>query len=104
MVCTGRMDPDTAAKAIDAGYIDAMGVARQFLTDPQWVSKLIDERLEDIKPCICCHLGCFNFAHYGKHANDQSLSDTCGLARCALTPAHHAIQKYRLVPAKKQKI
>ena len=86
VVCAGRMDPEVGASAIAEGRIDAMGVARQFLTDPEWITKLIEDRLEDIKPCICCHAGCFNFSSSKGHANTQDLTDTMGLARCALNP------------------
>ncbi len=84
VVCAGRMEPEDAAQAIAAGRIDGMGVARQFLADPAWVTKLLEDRLEDIKPCICCHNGCFNFSSSKGHYNTQDLSDTMGLARCAI--------------------
>ncbi len=103
VVCAGRMEPDVAAQAIAAGKIDAMGVARQFLADGEWVTKLIDERLEDIRPCICCHAGCFNFCKHKGHANDQDLSDTQGLARCALNPQTMQSKKYHITPAAKAK-
>ena len=103
VVCAGRMEPDVAAKAIEEGRIDGVGVARQFLTDPEWITKLIEGRLEDIKPCICCHSGCFNFSSSKGHANTQDLLDTMGLARCALTPQTMQSKKYKLVPAKKIK-
>ena len=103
VVCAGRMEPDVGAEAVADGRIDAVGVARQFLPDGEWVTKLIDDRLEDIRPCICCHTGCFNFAHSKGHANNQSLTDTMGLARCALNPETMQSKKYRVEPAKKQK-
>ena len=103
VVCAGRMDPEIGAKAIAEGKIDAMGVARQFLVDSEWVTKLIEDRLEDIKPCICCHNGCFNFSSAKGHYNTQDLSDTMGLARCALTPETMQSKKYKITPAKKQK-
>ena len=84
VVCAGRMEPDVAAEAIAAGKIDGMGVARQFLADGEWITKLIEDRLEDIRPCICCHSGCFNFSSSKGHYNTQDLSDTMGLARCAV--------------------
>ena len=34
-----------------------MGVARQFLADGAWVTKMLEDRMEDIRPCICCHNG-----------------------------------------------
>ena len=103
VVCAGRMEPEVGAKAIAEGRIDAMGVARQFLTDPEWITKLIDDRLEDIKPCICCHNACFNFCSFKGHANAQDLTDTMGLARCALNPETMQSKKYKIIPAKKAK-
>jgi len=103
VVCAGRMDPEMGAQAVAEGKIDAMGVARQFLADPQWITKLIEERLEDIRPCICCHAGCFNFSSSKGHANTQDLTDTMGLARCAINPPTMQSGKYQIKPAKKQK-
>jgi len=84
LVCAGRMTPEVAAKAIKEGKLDAMGVARQFLADPAWVTKLLEGKEEDICPCICCHNGCFNMAHYKGVANDQDMADTMHMARCAV--------------------
>ena len=103
VVCAGRMEPDVGAAAVAEGKIDGVGVARQFLVDPEWVTKLIEDRLEDIKPCICCHAGCFNFSSSKGHANTQDLTDTMGLSRCALNPETMQSKKYQLKPAKKSK-
>ncbi len=103
VVCAGRMDAEVAAGAIAEGKIDGVGVARQFLVDPEWITKLIDDRLEDIKPCICCHSGCFNFSSSKGHANTQDLLDTMGLARCALNPQTMQSKKYKVERAKKIK-
>ena len=100
VVCAGRMEPEVGARAIAEGCIDAMGVARQFLADGQWVTKLMEDRIEDIRPCICCHNGCFNFASHKGHANDQDFFDTCGLARCALDPQTMQSRKYKVKPAR----
>ena len=103
VVCAGRMEPDVAAEAIGEGKIDGMGVARQFLVDPEWITKLIEDRKEDIKPCICCHSGCFNFSSSKGHANSQDLTDTMGLARCALNAETMQSTKHYIKPAKKAK-
>ena len=103
VVCAGRMEPDVGAEAIAEGRIDGLGIARQFLTDGEWITKLIEDRLEDIKPCICCHNGCFNMTHYKGVANDQSIPDAAHIARCALTPSTMQSKKYKIVPAKKAK-
>ena len=103
VVCAGRMEPDAGAKAIEEGKIDGVGVARQFLADPEWITKIIEDRLEDIKPCICCHAGCFNFSSSKGHANTQDLFDTMGLSRCAINPKTMQSKKYKIEPAKKAK-
>ena len=103
VVCAGRMEPDVGAKAIADGRIDGVGVARQFLADGQWITKLLEDRLEDIRPCICCHAGCFNFSSSKGHYNTQDLTDTMGLARCAINPETMQSKKYYIKPAKKIK-
>ncbi|MBQ0005280.1 MAG: FAD-dependent oxidoreductase [Clostridiales bacterium] len=103
VVCAGKMTPDVAAKAIAAGEIDAMGVARQNLVDPEWVTKLREGREEDIKPCINCHNACFSFSKAKDTPNTQSLDDSMHLARCALTPSTMQHNKYKIVPTKKPK-
>ena len=103
VVCAGRMEPDIGAQAIAEGRIDAMGVARQFLADAEWVTKLIEDRLEDIRPCICCHNACFNMSHYKGVASAQSIHDASHIARCALNPTVMQSNKYKLTPAKKIK-
>jgi len=103
VVAAGRMDPETSAKAIESGKLDGMGVARAFLVDPEWVTKLKEGKMEDIHPCICCHNGCFNMAHYKGVPNDQVLSDSLHMARCALNPVTMHTNKYKIVPARKIK-
>ena len=103
VVCAGRMEPEVGAEAIADGRIDAMGVARQFLTDGEWVTKLMDGRTEDIQPCICCHNACFAMAHYKGVANDESLSEVMHMARCALNPQTMQSGKYDIIPAKVSK-
>ena len=99
VVCAGRMTPEVAAGAIAAGELDAMGVARQFLADPEWITKMIADNEAAIRPCICCHNGCFNMAHYNGVANDQSLTDNMGMARCAINPPTMQHNKYKIVKA-----
>ncbi len=100
VVCAGRMTPEVGAQAVKDNKIDAMGVARQFLADSEWVTKLIENRLEDIRPCICCHNACFNMSHYKGVANAQSIHDASHIARCALDPRVMQSDKYKIEPAK----
>lgn len=103
VVCAGRMEPDVGAQAVAEGRIDGVGIARQFLADGEWITKLIEDRLEDIRPCICCHNGCFTMSHYKGIANGQPLDDTRHMARCAINPETMQTYKYKIIPAKKQK-
>lgn len=103
VVCAGRMEPKAAANAIKKGNIDAMGVARQFLVDTEWVTKLIEDRCEDIKPCIACHNACLAMSHYKGVANACSMADSIHMSRCALNPQTMDGGKYDYKPAKKQK-
>lgn len=84
VVCAGKLDPETAAESVAAGGIDGAGFARRFLADTEWITKLMENKDEDIRPCILCHNGCFNMCHYEGVPNDQSLHDSLHLARCAV--------------------
>ena len=103
VVCAGRMNAVTAAKAIEEGKIDGMGVARQFLTDGAWVRKLKDGNEEDIQPCICCHNGCFTMSKAKGTGNTAPLTDAGHMARCALNPLTMQNHRFDIVPARKKK-
>ena len=103
VVCAGKMDIVKAAEEIAKGKIDALGIARQNLVDPEWVTKILEDREEEIKPCIRCHNACFSFSKSKHTANTQSLDDSLHLARCALTPSTMQHNKYKIVPTNKPK-
>lgn len=84
VVCAGRMTLSEGARSISEGKLDGIGIARQFLADPEWFTKYLDGRIDEIRPCIQCHNGCFNMCHYKGVPNDQALSDSLHLARCAV--------------------
>ena len=84
VVAAGRLTLDAAAESIEAGRLDGAGFARNFLADPEWFTKVMEGREDEIRPCILCHNGCFNMAHYKGVPNDQDLQDSLHLARCAV--------------------
>ena len=84
VICAGRLDPRVAADSIKEGKLDGAGFARPFLADQAWVTKMMNGQEDDIRPCILCHNGCFNMCHYKGVPNDQELSDSLHLARCAV--------------------
>ncbi len=100
VVAAGRLDPATAAKSISEGKLDGAGFARPFLADTEWVTKLMKDKEEDIRPCILCHNGCFNMCHYKGVPNDQDLMDSLHLARCAVNAETMQTNKHYIKPAK----
>lgn len=105
--CAGRMeDPAFASKAIAAGEIDGIGVARQFLADPYWLQKAREGREEDIRPCIACHNGCFAIGLVRPRPNSQPgvrPNRPFGMSHCALNPVTMDEEKWALKPAEVQK-
>jgi len=98
VACAGRMhDPAQAAKAVADGQIDAVGVA-PLLCDPEWCDKVHEGRLEDIRPCIACHNGCFAISHY--KGNPVGFG---GMGHCALNPVTMEEEAMALVPAETPK-
>ena len=103
IVCAGRLDPGVAAASIAAGKLDGAGFARPFLADQQWVTKLMEGREADIRPCILCHNGCFNMCHYKGVPNDQSLHDSLHMARCAVNAETMQWNKHNIKPTSNPK-
>lgn len=92
VVCAGRFDdPDLAEEAIAGGMIDIMGMGRPLLADPELGRKFYEERLDDVRPCICCHQGCLGRIFQGKDIS------------CAVNPACGREKSYALVPAETKK-
>ena len=100
VIAAGRLTPAAAAESVAAGRLDGAGFARQFLADPEWIRKLAEGREEDIRPCILCHNGCFNMCHYKGVPNDQDLSDSLHLARCAVNAEMMQWGKHHIEPAR----
>ena len=99
VACAGRMnDPEIATEAIETGKVDAVGIARQLLADYEWCDKVRQERLEDIRPCIACHNGCFAISHFK--------GNPCGfgsMGNCALNPVTLHETELELKPAETPK-
>ncbi len=86
VICAGRMDdPDLAAKSIEDGLFDGIGIARAFLADPDYVNKIRQGDIDDIRPCIACHNGCLAQIFIGNPLT------------CAVNPAVFREDELRLV-------
>lgn len=89
---SGKMgDPDIALDAVATGKVDAVALARPLLADNEWAGKVREGRIDDIRPCIGCHNGCF-----GRLTRGLNVS-------CALNPETMQEGKYSLNPEKSDK-
>lgn len=74
VIGVGRLDrPPVFKQALGGGYADFVAAARALIADPEYVSKVLDDRREDIRPCIAC-----NFCLLCLHRNEP--------VRCAVNP------------------
>lgn len=104
VVCAGRMQPEDAAASIAAGRIDAMGLGRQLLCDPEYITKIKEDRMDDIRPCISCHGACLTF--FGMNGQGTDVGDNpmnVEMGRCVLNPWTNNEMKYSKAPAKHPK-
>ena len=82
--CAGRMeDPNTGVEVIEKEEIDAVAIGRQFLADSEYVVKVKEDRLDDIKPCLACHNACFAVAQKPEGGANMA---AWGNGKCAITP------------------
>lgn len=105
--CAGRMEIDDAAQAISAGELDGVGIGRQFLCDERTITKIREGRIEDIRPCISCHIACIPISAtpgsgFKLDMNEVKAGRT-NAGRCSLNPYCFNEKKYAIVPAKHPK-
>ena len=80
-------DPDLAAQALRDGRCDMIGLARPLLTEPDYVRKVRNDELALIRPCLCCHEGCFGRAFDGA-VGSCAVNPECARERLVgITPA-----------------
>lgn len=78
VLVAGRMDdPDMAVEALKDGKLDAVGLGRPLLTDPEYVNKLKADNTAGIRPCLGCHDGCFARSMEGKRGS-CAVNPECG--------------------------
>lgn len=96
--CAGRMQLDAAADAIERGLIDGVGIGRQFLCDEKFLTKVRAGDIEDIRPCISCHIACMPIATFKGGGAEFKLSDSIKgriqSGTCSLNPRTFNEKKY----------
>jgi 2-enoate reductase len=92
VIVAGKLGvPETAEKALDEDAADMIGLGRPLLTDPFWPKKVLNHQVEQIRPCIGCHVGCLGRGFEGKPLS------------CAVNPACGRERYYEPKPACKAK-
>ena len=82
------------AQALRDGRCDMLGLARPLLTEPDYVRKVRNDELALIRPCLCCHEGCFGRAFDGA-VGSCAVNPEC--ARERLVGIAPAAEKKRVV-------
>lgn len=80
----GENEPENSGRIDRRRKIGRSGIREAVFGRSEWVTKMMEDREEEIRPCILCHNGCFNMCHYKGVPNDQELSDSLHLSRCAV--------------------
>ncbi|UCG67330.1 MAG: FAD-dependent oxidoreductase [Deltaproteobacteria bacterium] len=92
VVAVGRLEvPELAEKIIEKKKADIVALGRGLLADPYWPIQVQEGRIEDIRPCIGCHDGCF-----GRFSLYRPLC-------CTVNPAVGRERLYRLISAEKRR-
>lgn len=92
VIVAGKLDiPEMAEDAIDTDKADMVVLGRALLADPYWPKKVLEDREDEIRPCIGCHAGCMGRGFEGKHLS------------CAVNPACGRERYYQLKPVCGQK-
>ena len=50
--------PKDAEKIIADGYADMVSLGRILISDPEWPNKAMENRADEIRPCVACSQGC----------------------------------------------
>jgi 2,4-dienoyl-CoA reductase-like NADH-dependent reductase (Old Yellow Enzyme family)/thioredoxin reductase len=92
VIVTGMMhDPELIEKALGEGMCDMVGMAKQFLADPDFPKKMAEGRPEDIRRCISClycATGGGGLTSIDNHSVECAINPELGWAR----EGYHAIR------------
>jgi 2,4-dienoyl-CoA reductase (NADPH2) len=88
--CACRLDPVIGEEYLQQGKLDFVGMTRRLLADPELPNKVIEGRLEDIRPCTGC-LHCIDVRNKNQ------------LLECMVNASLGKEREYALKPAEKKK-
>lgn len=59
-------DPVSAEESLSLGRADLICVGRPFIADAEWAKKALENRMDEIRPCMSCNQGCLANTFFGK--------------------------------------
>lgn len=78
VIAVGKLgDPDVAERILREGKADFIAMGRPLLADHNLPKKAKEGRLDEIRPCISCNLGCSHLKKDGKVT--CTVNPTCGM-------------------------
>lgn len=79
-------DPELAERLLAEGKVDYVVVGRQAIADNDWVNKIREGRLDDIRPCLRCDY-CLDGGRRGALTKEVRIQDDATFdRRCAVDP------------------
>ncbi len=90
ILTVGNHTPETALHAVKNNHTDFVMVGRGMIADPEFANKLMENRREDIRPCIKCNRFCLGQSGIvidgGCAVNAQSMQEKNRVIRKVETP------------------
>ncbi|MCP2292019.1 NADPH-dependent 2,4-dienoyl-CoA reductase [Nocardia amikacinitolerans] len=83
--------PEIAEEILTRGDAQLVSLARPFLTDPEWVNKAAQDRVDEINTCIACNQACLDHAFQHKTVS------------CLLNPRAGHETELKLLPTRRSK-
>ncbi|WP_431949276.1 FAD-dependent oxidoreductase [Nocardia lijiangensis] len=83
--------PEIAEEILTRGDAQLVSLARPFLTDPEWVNKAAQNRVDEINTCIACNQACLDHAFQHKTVS------------CLLNPRAGHETELKLLPTRRTK-
>ncbi|MEV0251113.1 NADPH-dependent 2,4-dienoyl-CoA reductase [Nocardia sp. NPDC050712] len=83
--------PEIAEEILTRGDAQLISLARPFLTDPEWVNKAQQDRVDEINTCIACNQACLDHAFQHKTVS------------CLLNPRAGHETELKLLPTRRKK-
>lgn len=111
VIAVGRLgNPFVADEVLREGKADFIAMGRQLLADPALPNKARDGKFDEIRPCICCNIGClFRSARSAYPLKSINLEGKRGSApsdysaTCAVNPMCGHENDMQIKPAVKSK-